>query len=321
MRFCETGMPLEDRPIDFDADGRFVRLKAAGLFHLVDKAKPLGTCHFGGERRPAGLVAGLVCRRHDQDRQGADPVAVRHDCLEPTPKIVQNRRRLDRTADRWVDELMTEGKRGRTVQPVFADKLIGQVVEGRAQRGPVGDSRQPEACSLILPPLSLLFEASGELIVPRVDDDRIRTPGQPCQLFVLHLQRISRIGQDLARETTVGDRLLQLPGHDLAYRQPRPVGLSHRARTTEDHNPVFAGGILDKSRRQRRKPMRPASPGRRTNLEHEERNQARQSEKEAALQSALELAASPWAGKERREHRRSYETGEKDRAVDDQYGL
>ena len=90
----------------------------------------------GRQRRPAGLEARLVGRRDDQDRQGADPLAIADDRLEPTAEVGQDVGRLRRAAQGRVDELMAAGQRRRLVQPVLADDLVGQAARGESTRMP-----------------------------------------------------------------------------------------------------------------------------------------------------------------------------------------
>ena len=97
MRFGETRVPLQDRLILDRARTRIVRFEVAGRAKLVNQPLALVGPHGWRDRRPARLIPRLIGRRDDQDRQGADLVAIRDDCLEPPAEIVQNLGRLDVT--------------------------------------------------------------------------------------------------------------------------------------------------------------------------------------------------------------------------------
>ena len=85
MGFGEARVPLEDRGVTGRGPGRLARLGGAGGLELsTTHCRRSAADVDGRERGPAGLVARLVGRGDDQDRQGADPFAIGDDRLEPT---------------------------------------------------------------------------------------------------------------------------------------------------------------------------------------------------------------------------------------------
>ena len=132
---AKSGITLEDRGVPGGGPGRIARLGGAG--RPERRRRPIAGPRSRRRRRergPAGLEARLVGRRDDQDRQGADPLAIGDDRLEPPAEIGQDVGRLRRAAQGRVDELVAAGQRRRLVQPVLADDLVGQAAERRDQR-------------------------------------------------------------------------------------------------------------------------------------------------------------------------------------------
>ncbi len=98
MRFGEPRVPLQDRRVLDCACTRIERFEAAGRPKLTDQPPALIGRHGWRNRRPARLIPRLIGRRDDQDRQCADLVAIRDECLESAAEIVQNLGRLHVTA-------------------------------------------------------------------------------------------------------------------------------------------------------------------------------------------------------------------------------
>ncbi len=136
---------------------------------------------------------------------------------------------------------------------------------------------------------------------------------QAGQLVMLLLQRVAEPRQDLAFEPAVRDRLLELPGDDLTHRQPGAIRLAQRTGAAEDHDPVFLGRRWFKRGRQRRKSVHPAAPGRRTELEDHQRDQAHQADREPAEDRRTYATRSPRPRRQPHCQRRSDHGGQDQR--------
>ena len=101
----ESRMSGEDGGVTLGGSSRIARLLGAGPAELIDDPPPFLRRHTGRDRGPAGLISRLIRRGHDQDRSGADLLAIGDDRLQTPAEIGQDVGRLRRAAQGRVDEL------------------------------------------------------------------------------------------------------------------------------------------------------------------------------------------------------------------------
>ncbi len=189
--------------------------------------------------RAIGWGRGIVARRDDQDRQAADPFAVRDDRLETTVKVSQDRTGFRRRADRAADDCFhrTERPRGNDTDPLLLQVLPDQAWTG--ENIALLDSSQA------LPsPERRLIEVVGhavrqgkpgqKLVVSGVDDERVGPPCQTGELQVHRLQRGPFLGQDLDPEPVRRYCFPQLTADDRADGEPILVRDAQGARLADD---------------------------------------------------------------------------------------
>ena len=96
-----------------------------------------------------------------------------------------------------------------------------------------------------------------------VDDEGVRTIGQPGQLVVHHLECRAAGRPDIDVDGPSREDLFQPPGDDLSHRQPGMIGLAPSARFADDQElertrpGIGVGGVGWKPERKARCRQRP----------------------------------------------------------------
>ncbi len=129
VRLGESGLLVDEAAEEPFGTGRVGRLQAAGG---LEGASERLTTRLGRLRRQYGAARreiGLVARRHHQDRQGPDAIAVGDDVVEPPGEVGEQECVLIAGKGWVIDEFPGRVWRRWSADPVVLDGLVQQPAE------------------------------------------------------------------------------------------------------------------------------------------------------------------------------------------------